>query len=100
MVRVFRWVAFAEGVSYIALLIGMVFKYRFDMPMAVTVTGQVHGYLVIAYLFLLAVCWAQQRWSWTRGLALIFWMFIPVGGFIVAHRIERDLRDDEPALVA
>jgi len=57
MVQAFRWVALAEGVSYIALLIGMVFKYGFDMPMAVTVTGQIHGYLVIAYLALLAICW-------------------------------------------
>lgn len=90
MLQVFRWVAVAEAVSYIALLIGMGFKYGFDMPMAVTVTGQIHGYLVIIYLFLLAICWFQQRWSWKRGMALIFWMFIPIGGFIVARRIERD----------
>lgn len=53
MLQAFRWVAFAEGISYIALLLGMVLKYGFDMPMAVT--GQIHGYLVILYLTLMAV---------------------------------------------
>ena len=94
MLQAFRWVAFAEGVSYIALLFGMVLKYGFDLPMAVTVTGQIHGYLVILYLFFLGVCWYQQSWPWKRGLVLIFWMFIPIGGFIVARRIEQDAHEE------
>lgn len=94
MLQAFRWAAFVEGVSYIALLFSMVLKYGFDMPMAVTVTGQIHGYLVILYLFFLAICWYQHAWSWKRGLALIFWMFIPIGGFIVARRIEQDAHEE------
>lgn len=94
LLQAFRWIALAEGVSYIALLLGMVLKYGFDMPMAVTVTGQIHGYLVILYLFFLAICWYQQSWSWRRGLTLIFWMFIPIGGFIVAHRIEQEAHQE------
>lgn len=90
MLQAFRWVAFAEGISYIALLLGMVLKYGFDMPMAVTVTGQIHGYLVILYLALMAVCWLQFRWGIGRVLMLIFWLLVPIGGFIVARRIERD----------
>ncbi len=94
VLQAFRWVAFAEGISWIALLAGMVFKYGFDMPMAVTVTGQIHGYLVMLYLALMAVCWYQQRWSWRRGAALIFWLLIPIGGLVVARRIEREASEE------
>lgn len=94
MLQAFRWVAIAEGISYIALLIGMAFKYGLDMPMAVTVTGQIHGYLVILYLFFLGICWYQQAWAWTRGLALVFWVIIPIGGFIVARRIEQEAHEE------
>ena len=94
MLQVFRWVAIAEAISYIALMFGMVLKYGFDMPMAVTVTGQIHGYLVIAYLFFMGICWYQQSWSWRRGVALVFWMVVPIGGLIVARRIEREAHDE------
>lgn len=38
----------------------------------------------------MAVCWLQVRWSIGRVLMLIFWLLVPIGGLIVARRIERD----------
>lgn len=49
----FRKVAFAEGVSFLVLLlIAMPLKYMANIPMAVTIVGGLHGILFVAFLVL------------------------------------------------
>lgn len=46
----FRKIAFAEGVSFLVLLlIAMPLKYFADMPIAVTIVGGLHGLLFVAF---------------------------------------------------
>lgn len=49
----FRKIAFAEGISFLVLLlIAMPLKYFAGLPMAVTVVGMLHGILFIAFVVL------------------------------------------------
>lgn len=49
----FRRVAFAEGISFlILLLIAMPLKYFVGIPMAVTIIGGLHGVLFVGFIIL------------------------------------------------
>ena len=63
----FRKIAFAEGVSFLVLLlIAMPLKYFAELPIAVTIVGGLHGILFIAFV---VMGWEakneyQKDWSW------------------------------------
>ena len=63
----FRKIAFAEGVSFLVLLlIAMPLKYFAGMPMAVTIVGGLHGLLFVAFI---VMAWEVKReykkdWGW------------------------------------
>ncbi len=49
----FRKIAFAEGISFLVLLlVAMPLKYLTDLPIAVTICGGLHGILFIAFIIL------------------------------------------------
>ena len=61
---VFRLVAFAEGLSWLGLLVGMFFKYVVDAgEQGVQVFGPIHGTVFLAYLVVALLTWREQRWS-------------------------------------
>lgn len=85
----FRIVAFAEGVSYLALGITMPLKYLYGMPGPNYVVGMAHGVLFMAYLVLLAVVHRRYGWSlWKSGLAVLA-AFVPFGTFIADRKLYR-----------
>ncbi len=52
----FRKIAFAEGISFIVLLmIAMPLKYFGDLPVAVTITGGLHGFLFVAFVLMACI---------------------------------------------
>ena len=78
----FRKVAFAEGISFLVLLlIAMPLKYWAGLPIAVTIVGGLHGVLFVAFAVL---AWEVKQkykmsWDWLvkAGLASI----VPFGTF-------------------
>ncbi len=80
----FRKIAFAEGVSFLVLLlIAMPLKYWASLPIAVTIIGGLHGLLFIGFA---VMTWEVKnefrrnlRWVLKAGLASI----IPFGTFIM-----------------
>lgn len=49
----FRKIAFAEGISFLfLLLIAMPLKYLADMPLAVSIVGGLHGILFVSFIIL------------------------------------------------
>ena len=89
-----RAVAAIEGVSYLVLLfVAMPLKYFGDMPLAVRVTGSIHGALFI-WGGLLAYEGIRKRgkpWSW--GWRIFFLALVPFGTFF----LDRGLREDDEA---
>lgn len=87
----FRKIAFAEGVSFLVLLIiAMPLKYFADMPMAVTVVGGLHGFLFVAFIILAYLVKEETKkdikWLMKSGLASI----LPFGTFIMDKQWKRE----------
>lgn len=90
-------VAFAEAISWICLLIAMVFKYGFDLPEGVSWVGRIHGTLVLAFVALLFLTHVQKRWP-IRKTALAFAESIPpFTGFLLGRQLLDDVRREDTA---
>ncbi len=68
--RLFRWVAVAEAVTWTLLLFGMFLKYVTETTeLAVRVFGMLHGVVFVAYAVTTVVVAIDQRWS--RGATVL-----------------------------
>ena len=78
----FRKVAFAEGVSFLVLLlIAMPLKYFADIPMAVTVVGGLHGLLFVGFIILAYLIKEETKKSWGWMAKAFLASIIPFGTF-------------------
>lgn len=92
----FRKIAFAEGVSFLVLLlIAMPLKYFAGLPLAVTVVGGLHGVLFVAFIIL---AWEVKgdykkdfRWLIKAGLASV----LPFGTFVM----DKEWKKEEAACI-
>lgn len=58
----FLQVGHAEGISYLVLLgVAMPLKYFFDIPQAVRLVGSLHGFLFVAFVFMIAWLVVQKK---------------------------------------
>lgn len=77
-------IGYVEGISYILLLaVAMPLKYYADMPMAVRITGAVHGALFVWFLFALAYTTTQLKWSLAKPAVALIASIIPFGTFFL-----------------
>ncbi|PTX60810.1 integral membrane protein [Melghirimyces profundicolus] len=87
----FRLISLAEGASFLLLLgIAMPLKYLAGMPMAVTVTGWIHGILFVLYFAALVHVWWVHRWSFGRLLGAAVASVLPFGTFVFDARLRRE----------
>ena len=79
----FRTFAFAEGVTWTFLILGMIAKYGFSAPEPVVITiGGIHGAVFLAYASIAALVGVNQRWSFWKivlgvALAIVPYATIP-----------------------
>ncbi len=79
----FRIVAIAEGISFLLLLgIAMPLKYFAGMPLAVKITGWIHGLLFILYVLALLEAGIAHRWFLGKMAALFIASLLPFGPFV------------------
>lgn len=85
-----RRIGLFEGVSYLVLLgIAMPLKYFADMPMAVKITGWIHGALFIALCFALLRVLLTTNWPFLRAVAVFIAALLPFGPFIIDRHMRR-----------
>ena len=77
----FRWLAIAEGISYISFGITMPLKRIYEIPEPNFVVGSIHGVLFIAYCVILIVLKIDQKWPMSKALILFIASLIPFGTF-------------------
>jgi len=83
-----RWVALAEGVSYVLLLaVAMPLKYVFGIPEWVRFTGMAHGVLFIAFAAALFHAHIARRWTVMFSIAVFISSLIPLGAFYMERRL-------------
>lgn len=80
----FRKVAFAEGVSFLVLLlIAMPLKYFADMPMAVTVVGSLHGVLFVGFMVFAYLVKEEHQKNFSWVIKAFLASIIPFGTFVM-----------------
>lgn len=90
-----RIIGFIEGVSFLVLLlIAMPLKYYLDLPMAVKITGWIHGVLFILYIVAVLMAIKAMAWNWFYVLVALGASLIPIGTFV----LDKSLRKREQEL--
>lgn len=91
---IFRKVAVAEGISYIALLfVAEPLKHFANMPLAVKYTGWVHGMLFVLYVAFVVMCMMEYKWKIGKTALIFFASLLPFAPFYVDKRLKEDTED-------
>ncbi len=86
--RTFRLVAYAEGVSFLVLLlVAMPLKYWAGLPLAVRVVGSLHGLLFVLYVVLVVAALGARRFDLRTAALALLASLLPFAPFFVAHRM-------------
>jgi integral membrane protein len=94
-----RLIGFIEGVSFLVLLlIAMPLKYYLDFPMAVKVTGWIHGILFILYVMAVIMAIRAMQWNWFSVMVALAASLIPVGTFILDKSLRKRQEELEEIL--
>ena len=84
-----RNVALAEAVSYLILLgIAMPLKYLAGQPLAVKITGMIHGILFVVFCVALLRVMIEARWTFKRCALIFIASFIPFVPFFLDRRLK------------
>jgi len=88
---IFKKVAIAEGISYLALLfVAEPLKHFAGMPLAVKYTGWVHGLLFVFYVIFVIMCWTEYKWKIGKAAMVFFASLLPFAPFIVEKRLKEE----------
>ncbi|WP_088104512.1 DUF3817 domain-containing protein [Halalkalibacter urbisdiaboli] len=91
LIRQFRMIGYLEGISFLLLLgIAMPLKYMFDMPMAVSVIGMLHGVLFVLYVAFVVLLMFKLRWSLSKGFLAVIASVLPFGPFVFDAKLLRE----------
>ncbi|MBY5950325.1 DUF3817 domain-containing protein [Algoriphagus marincola] len=88
----FKWISLIEGISFLVLLfIAMPLKYIYELPMAVTVVGWIHGVLFVIYIYVVFPTASKLKWNFSRTFLALIASVLPFGPFI----FDRNLRKSQ-----
>jgi integral membrane protein len=78
-----RSLGIIEGISFLLLLfIAMPLKYIFELPLAVSIVGALHGGLFVLYIVAVLYLMFAVRWSLLKTFIAMLVSVIPFGPFL------------------
>jgi integral membrane protein len=87
----------AEGISFLLLLcIAMPLKYLLNWPLAVKITGWIHGVLFVLYVSLAFYVKIRHRWPLKKFAGAFLAAWLPLGTFY----FDRLLKKEQQAMQA
>ena len=91
MIKLFRIIAFLEGVSYVLLLfIATPIKYLLENDFYVKILGMPHGILFLIYVSLCFMLKAKLKWNLQTFILILLASIIPFGTFYVDWKYLRN----------
>ncbi len=84
----FRYVAGAEALSWLLLIVATIVKYSADAPLGVHVMGPIHGTLFLGYVILALEVRRRLSWDARTTLTVLAESIVPGGGFLAARRAD------------
>ena len=90
LLRLLRVVILVEAISYLVLLgIAMPLKYWRGEPMAVRVSGMIHGVLFLLMIWLLLRAHFEAKWSKRRVWLIVLASMVPLWPFVLDRRVKQ-----------
>ena len=89
MTKIFKFTAISEGISYIVLLINMLFVKPSNIELYKSLLfpiGMTHGILFMAYIYLAFMIKDKQNWSLKDLFIVILGSIVPFGTFYVEKK--------------
>jgi integral membrane protein len=89
MTKFFKFTAISEGISYILLLINMLFVKPSNMELYKSLLfpiGMTHGILFMAYIYLAFIIKDKQNWSLKDLFFVILGSIVPFGTFYIEKK--------------
>jgi integral membrane protein len=90
-IRELRIAAVVEATTFLVLIGGAITFRVFNGPRLGPTIGPIHGAAFIAYAVAALRARSKQHWSLLRTLIIIGAAVIPIGGYLVAHRLGGNL---------
>lgn len=86
LIQIGHW----EGISYLLLLgVAMPLKYIFNLPMAVTILGLLHGFLFVWFCILLLWMEIKKEITYRQGAIAVLLSLLPFGTFYLERFVFR-----------
>lgn len=89
MTKIFKFTAISEGISYIVLLLNMIFIKPSNIVVYKSLLfpiGMTHGILFIGYLYLAFMIKDKQNWSFRDLFFVILASIVPFGTFYIERK--------------
>lgn len=93
MTKLFKFIAIAEGVSYLVLFFNMLLIKRLNLEfykLLLYPIGMAHGLLFISYVTIALIIWKNQKWTIKEFLIVQLGSLIPFGTFYVEIKYLRN----------
>lgn len=93
LLKIFRIIAFLEGLSYVLLLfIAVPIKYLNNDPSYVKMLGMPHGLLFMGYIALAIVLRTDNQWIKNNFFMVLMASVIPFGTFVVEKKLNQTIQ--------
>lgn len=89
MTKLFKFVAIAEGISYLVLFFNMLVIKRLNPELYKTLLfpiGMAHGLLFISYVVLACIIYKKQNWNIKEFLIVQIASLLPFGTFYIEKK--------------
>ena len=93
MTKLFKFIAIAEGVSYLVLFFNMLFIKGSNPELYKTLLfpiGMAHGLLFISYVTLAFIIWKRQNWTNKEFFQVQIASLLPFGTFYIEKKYLRN----------
>lgn len=89
MTKLFKFIAIAEGISYLVLFFNMLVIKRLNPELYKTLLfpiGMAHGMLFISYVVLAFIIWKNQQWNIKEIVIVQVASLLPFGTFYIEKK--------------
>ena len=93
MTKLFKFIAIAEGISYLVLFFNMLVIKRLNpelYKLLLYPIGMAHGLLFMSYVAIAFIIWKNQKWTIKEFLIVELGSLIPFGTFYVEKKYLRN----------
>ena len=93
MTKLFKFIAIAEGISYLVLFSNMLFIKHSNPELYKSLLfpiGMAHGLLFISYVVLAFMIWNNQKWNLNEFLIVQLASLLPFGTFYIEKKYLRN----------